>query len=187
MRPFILGALAALFCVGAATATHAAANLGLRGAGGRLSFVNPSDIDGTVGLDFIADWGTLRPQLAVETTLDFWSSEEDFGFFQTDVRDIAFGTRLKYTFNVTDHRVRPYVAGGLALHFVNRETPTTLFPDGTLRLASEKSDTNLGLDLAGGVGYKTSPTIFVVGELRIRLVDDVQQVMLAGGVVYWFN
>ena len=186
MRHFILGAMAALLCAAAATDTHATANLGLRGVGGRVSFVNPSDIDGTIGLDFIADWGTLRPQLAVETTLDFWSSEEDFGFFNIDVRDIAFGTRLKYTFNVTDPKVRPYVAGGLALHFVNRETPTTLI-GGTLIAARDDSDTNLGIDLAGGVGYKTSPTIFVVGELRFRLVDDVQQVMLAGGVVYWFN
>ncbi len=185
MKPFILGAMVALLFAAAATDTHAGANIGLRGAGGRLSFVNPNDIDGTIGLDFIADFGTLRPQLAVETTLDFWSSEEDRPFqTQTDVRDIAFGTRLKYTFNVTDHRVRPYVAGGLALHFVRFERPILV---GGLLVRRDDSETNLGLDLAGGVGYKTSPTIFIVGELRFRLVDDVQQVMLAGGVVYWFN
>lgn len=186
MRPFILGALATLLCVAAATDTHAAANIGLRGAGGRLSFVNPSDIDGTIGFDFIADWGTLRPQLAVETTLDFWSSEEDFGFFNIDVRDIAFGTRLKYTFNVTNYKVRPYVAGGLALHFVRFETPARLV-GGVPVPGTDDSDTKLGLDLAGGVGYKTNPNLFVVGELRIRLVSDVEQVMLIGGVVYWFN
>ena len=186
MRPIILGSLAALLCVTAATDTHAVANIGLRGAGGRLSFVNPSDIDGTIGLDLIADWGTLRPQLAVETTLDFWSSEEDFGFFEVDVRAIAVGGRLKYTFNVTDHRVRPYVAGGLALHFLRFETPTRLV-FGVPVAGRDDSDTKLGIDFAGGVGYKTNPNLFVVGELRVRLVADVSQVMLAGGVVYWFN
>ncbi|MEE9270933.1 MAG: outer membrane beta-barrel protein [Candidatus Krumholzibacteria bacterium] len=186
MRPFNLCAMALLLCVAAATDTHAGANLGMRGVGGRLSFVNPQDIDGTIGFDLIADFGTLRPQLALEATLDYWSSEEDRGSVSNDVRDIALGARLKHTFNVTNARVRPYVAGGLALHFIRTEVPAMLI-GGVPIPGTDDSDTKLGLDLAGGVGYKTSPNLFVVGELRFRLVSDVPQAVLAGGVVYWFN
>jgi opacity protein-like surface antigen len=178
--------MAVLLCTAAATDTHAGANLGLRGAGGRLSFVNPSDVDGTIGFDLIADFGTLRPQLALEATLDFWSSEEDRGLFAIDVRDIALGSRLKYTFNVTNRRVRPYVAGGLALHFIRTEVPAMLIA-GVPIPGRDDSETKLGLDLAGGVGYKTNPNLFVVGELRFRLVSDIPQAVLTGGVVYWFN
>ncbi|MFQ5512362.1 MAG: outer membrane beta-barrel protein [Candidatus Krumholzibacteriia bacterium] len=186
MKPFRLFALAALLCVATVTATHAESNLGLRGIGGRLSFVNPSDVDGTLGLDVIADFGTLRPQLALEAVLDFWSSEEDFVVFAMDVRDIALGGRLKYTFNVANPRVRPYAAGGLALHFVHTEVPTIMV-GGLPVPGSDDSETKLGLDLAGGIGYKTGRNIFAVGELRFRLLSDIPQVVLTGGLVYWFD
>jgi hypothetical protein len=158
----------------------------MRGFGGRLSFVNPSDVDGTIGFNLIADFGTLRPQLALETTLDYWSSDEDLGGYNMDVRDVSLGARLKYTFNVANYKLRPYAAGGLALHFLRFEAPDVIVGGVPVR-GRDDSETQLGVDLAGGLGYRTSTNVFVVGELRFRLLSDVPQVELTGGVVYWFD
>jgi opacity protein-like surface antigen len=182
----ILAVLALLLTAAAAMDTHAQSKLGLRGVGGRLSFVSPSDVDGTIGFDIIADFGTLRPQLALETTLDYWSSEEDRGGYNRDVRDLALGARLKYTFDVANYKIHPYAAGGLAFHFLRYEVPSVVV-GGIPVLASDDSETQLGLDLAGGVGYKTNSNLSVVGELRFRMLSDVPQVLLTGGVVYWFD
>jgi opacity protein-like surface antigen len=173
VKRFILYVVAVV-CIVGATDTRAGANLGVRGIGARLSFVNPSDVDATMGFDFIADLGTLRQQLAVETTLDFWSSEEERNS-NVDVRDVVLGARLKYTFDLANRNVRPYAAGGLALHFLHYQAPDILV-GGVVFQGAEDDDTQLGVDLGGGVGFKTGDNIFVVSELMFRLVTDVPQV-----------
>jgi opacity protein-like surface antigen len=174
--------LCAVTCGIFAVNAYAQADIGLKGAGPRLSFVSPNHADGTIGFGALVDLGEFTPELGFEGTFDMWFSSDG----PVDFSSFIFGARTKYTFEVQNPDLKPYAAGGLALHFFHSSVPDVTVGNTTFP-GDSKTDTKLGLDLGGGLAYKASPKADVVGELMYRIVSDVGQLVLSAGVVFWFD
>jgi opacity protein-like surface antigen len=192
MKRFATSVLAVVIGMTAISAAHAQADIAFKGAGGKLSFVFPDaeGIDNALGAGVIADLGTIIPELGLQATLDFWSKSEDAGLAEYTVRDIVIGARTTYTFPLENNDIRPFVAGGLAIHFVKSEydgPEIDAGPLGTYSNDYDDSDTKIGLDLGGGSNFAVSENVDILGEAMFRIVNDVTQFVISGGVIYWFG
>jgi opacity protein-like surface antigen len=186
MARYIVFVVAVCLCFGWSSAA-AQSDLGLRGVGAELGFVNPEDVDATLGFGVFTDLGTIMPRLMLEAYLDYWSnSQNEFGF-ETSLRDIALGAKAKYVFEVPNSRIRPFAGGGLGIHFVRGEVTVpdqnlggVIIPGFTL----DDSSTKLGLDLGGGMSVPINPKTDFLTELWFGVVSDVNQVSFKVGAVY---
>jgi hypothetical protein len=168
----------------------AQSDLGFKGVGAELGFVNPEDIDATLGLGVFADFGEVVPNLMLEGYLDYWSkSEEEFGF-EASVRDISVGAKVKYIFEIANSSIRPFAGGGLGIHFIRGEV---VIPDQNLGgfivpgMSVDDTSTKLGLDFGGGMSIPINYKTEFLTELWFGIVSDVNQMSFKVGAVYKFG
>lgn len=175
-------------CALASQSAWAKSDLGFKGIGGAVGVVGPEEMDATFGLGVMLDHGTIVPQLALESRLDYWSqSEESFGT-EVSARDISVGARCKYLFNISSPTVQPFAGAGLGLHFLHAEAtvaPPPGFPGASMSV--EDSATKLGLDLGGGMAARVGPRTNLLAELWYGVVSDFNQFNLRVGVLYSFG
>jgi opacity protein-like surface antigen len=156
-------------------------DLGLKRIGGAIGFVSPENLDGVFSIGAFADWGTITPNIGLESRLDYWSwSESAFGV-ESSVHDVTLGARGKYYFDVANPRIRPFAGAGLALHFIGAKVDIPAqgsFP----AMTAEDSQTKLGLDLGGGIVAPMGPRTDFLGELWYGVVSDVSQFSLRAGL-----
>jgi opacity protein-like surface antigen len=187
MKRITFTVLAVLVAVSVVSAAHAEADLGFKGIGGKLNIVFPDaeGIDNAIGFGVMGDFGTIIPELSLQGTIDFWSKSEG----PVSFRDIAIGARTTYTFPLDNASIKPYAAGGLAIHLLKVEVDAPSYDFGFVTYGGgvEDTDTKIGLDLAGGALFTVSDNMDILGEAMIRIVSDVTQFVISGGVVYWFG
>jgi len=160
------------------TATYAQMQLGFNGVGGRLFFVKPSDVDGTIGLSGIADLGTLAPNMRLQGAIDFWSKSAKENGIGASFRDIALCAAVQYMLGQATGVMQPYLTGGLGIHFLTADVDL-----GYLGSASDTS-TKIGIDAGGGVMYQAAPNIDVVAEAKYRIVSDINQFAVFVGALF---
>jgi opacity protein-like surface antigen len=183
VKHILVPALCLLLCAAVVADGHAETDIGFKGVGGRLSFVSPDNIDGTIGFGGVVDLGTFAPRVGFGATLDMWFSSQSVA----DFRDIIFGANSRYKFEVKNNpKLKPYAGGGLALHFFHSKIPAQTIGFITIPEVSDTS-TKLGVDLFGGTAYEVSPKLDITGELMYRIVSDVGQFVISGGVIYYFG
>jgi len=177
-RIVLLLALATSIAI--APAAMAQSDMGLKNLGVAVGFVSPESADGTFSIGGFADWGTLAPNIGLESRLDYWSwSESAFGA-ESKVSDLTLGARGKYFFETANPRLRPFAGAGLGLHFVSAEVTIPAqgpFPAMTV----SDSQTKLGLDLGGGIATPINPRTDFLGEAWYGVVSDVSQFSLRAG------
>ena len=178
MNRIVLCMLCALLCITFAYDAHAEADIGFKGVGGRLSLVFPEEVGNAFGFGGVVDLGTFAPNVGFGATLDLWFGSES----SVDYSDIVIAANSTYQFQVKNPKVKPYAGGGLALHIFSWDAPAVPpFP------AVSDSDWKIGIDLIGGVRFATSEKLDIVGEAMFRIVSDVSQFVLSGGVIYKFD
>jgi len=166
-----------------AAPAFAQSDLGFKRIGGAIGFVDPEAANTTFSLGIFADHGTIAPHWGLESHLDYWSQSDDLFGVKNSFRDIALGARVKYHFVVSNPKVRPFVGGGLGMHFLKAEATVPAFgpfPASTV----EASDTKLGFDLGGGVGTPLSPKVDLLGETWFGIVDSMNQWSLRAALSY---
>src|SRR5262245_30987389 len=161
------------------TQASAQSDMGFKRLGATVGYISPEDLDGTLGLGVFADLGTITPVIGLEARLDYWSwSEEEFGT-EVSINDISLGVRGKYLFSIKDSSIRPYLGAGLSMHFLNAEVT---FDDGNGgTMSADDSQTELGLDLGGGMATAVSPKVDLIGELWYG-ISDIDQLALRMGM-----
>jgi hypothetical protein len=171
-----------------ASAASAQMNLGFKGVGVRVGYVEPENIDGTFAFGVFTDLGTFHPNVSFETYLDYWSKSMDAGSFgETSFRDIVLGAKVEYMFALASPTVRPFVGAGLSLHFLHGEASIADMTYGSLTIPGttiDSSDTKLGLDFGGGVRAGVSETVDIIGEAKFSLVSDINQFGISAGVLF---
>lgn len=170
-------------CVLGAPTANAESALGLGRIGAAVGFVSPEGLNGTFSLGAFADWGTVAPDLGLESRIDYWSFSENVFGFESSVRDIALGARGKYWFDVANAKVRPFAGAGLAAHFIRSEFAIPDFYGGP-PLTFSGTDTKIGVDLGGGFATALSPRHDLLGEVWYGIVSDVSQLSLRVGLSY---
>ncbi len=184
MKRWITGtAILVLMIVGVQT-SFAQTNLRLRGVGAQMGLVDPEHINSAFGFGGILELGTLLPGIHLEANIDYWKKTDRTGSIRTRFRDTAAGGTLKFFFKTANPDLRPFVASGVALHFVKSsipvEGPGGIFGNPNL----ESSDTKLGLDLGGGLNYRLNSQFDLFGDLRYRVVSDLNQFELKFGALF---
>lgn len=167
----------------AAPVALAQSDLGLKGVGAAIGFVDPENLGTTFSLGLFADHGTITPRISLESRLDYWGQSDAYFGTETSLRDIALGARAKYNFVVSNPKVRPFVGAGLGLHFIKAEVtipPQFGFPGSTV----EASTTEVGLDIGGGVTTPLSPRTDLLGETWFGIVDGANSFMVRAGLSF---
>lgn len=169
-----------------ATAVSAATGLGLNGIGGHLDYVDPEHTDAVIGLGALVDLGRIIPEIGLEGSVDYWSSSMDSLHSSTTSRAISISVTGRYSFAVNDESLRPFAGVGLAMHLWHwrDDYDAGYVPDPGSGREKSGSDLKLGFDVCGGAFYGVSRNLDLLGELRYRMVSDVNQVVLRAGVVY---
>ncbi len=142
-----------------------AQGLKLNGIGGRIAYVDPEQLSGTVGLgghlNFVADKFALLP------TVEYWSkSKNNLDFSQWSLTADA---RYYYSSNES---LQPFVGLGVGV----------LFTD----VGVGDSSTDFGLDLLGGVDVPINEKLSFTGEIKF-VVTDLHSTRLSGGLTYFWS
>jgi opacity protein-like surface antigen len=188
MKRFTAVILSLVLCAFVASAASAQANMGLRSVGFGVGVVDPEDIDMTVSFGFYSDWGTIRPNLHLETYLGYWRQTEGIpGFGEFFVSDFTAAARAKYVFDVINPTVKPFAGGGLGFHIVSAgiDVPSTdvsgyVIPGYSL----DDTELKLGIDLGGGMIFDVSQSVAVQTEAWYSAVSDVSQLSLRAGLIF---
>ncbi len=187
MRRGMLVLAAAAFCTLASQNAIAESDIGFKGVGARLGLVSPEDLDMTVSVGGFVNLGTVAQRVRLEPYMDYWSqSESSFGA-EVSLRDFALGTKGLYNFPVSSPKIRPFAGAGLGMHFLKAKVSVpdidlggTIIPGYTL----EDSQTQLGLDLGGGIATGVSPTTDLLAEMWYTAVSDANQFAIRVGVEF---
>jgi opacity protein-like surface antigen len=148
-----------------------AAELGFNGIGGRLSYVSPENIDGTIGLGVHADLGTLANNIVLFPSIEYWSKGEGGG----DFSQIAINADAHYYFP-TSGEIDFFAGGGLSIL-------RSSFEVSFLGQSQSVSNTDIGLDLLGGLAYPLSENLMLNGEVKFT-VSDGNIFKISAGVTY---
>jgi opacity protein-like surface antigen len=178
---------AALALLVGASATFAAAEIAFTGIGGHLDYVDPENVDAVLGFGGLVDLGMVTPEIGLEGNVDFWSKSYDFGVASASLRVISIGATGKYYFAAKDVPLRPFAGAGLAVHLAHGSVdyPADYFSYAGYTLVDTSSDdTKIGIDICGGTLYGLNEKLDLLGELRYRLVSDVNQLVVRAGVIY---
>ncbi len=108
-----------------------------------------------------------------------WSISPNFTIFfaEDPINFFTINVDGRYNFEVGPSPTIVYPLGGLNLAIVSVED--TGFGD-------DDSDTELGINLGGGVNHFFNSNFGILGELKF-VIGDADQIVLTGGVVYRFN
>ena len=167
-----------LVCCASAGTARAEADLGFKGAGGRLSYVD-ADVGHTLGFGAFLELGEVTPDWALQFNLSYWSTtrqgEGAVPDLTTDLLTVE--ADLRYMFHHESPRFRPYAGGGLGLHF-----------GGTLSSTGDStSDTRLGLTVVVGTYYEVDRNVDLLGEFRYVFADQFDHWTLSAGVSFRFD
>ncbi len=135
--------------------TQTESNLGLKGMGPRIGFVDPEGVlDGTVEIGMVFDFGEFTPQLKWDGSVSFWSSDRTYRYYDTPhndwryydwkLRDLILRSGVNYYF-MADEWV-PFVGGGIGMHFYSwdyNDYPNHPSP----------SETRIGIYIDGGIEH----------------------------------
>jgi hypothetical protein len=188
MSRWLTVALTTILCATLASAALAETDLGFKGIGGAIGICDPEDLGAAFDLSVIANFGTFAPNVVFDATFDFWSKSEDFLTYEYSVKDFAFAGRTTYHFDIQSNpKIKPYAGGGLGIHFVKTSAPSFSIPGIGALGGGDETKVKIGLDLGGGSTFKVGENIDVVAELWYRIVSDVNQFVIKGGIIYWLG
>lgn len=155
-------ALTAVLAIFMTAVPQAAQAYGLAGVGGMVGYSTPQDLDGTASISVHAELENPGTRLHVLPNMMYWNVDR--------VRDVAPNLDAYYHFR-PESKWTPYVGGGLGLNFVHDS-----------RFGEDRSNTDLGMNLIGGVAFPQSANrYFIEGRYT---ASDVNQVSLRTGMTF---
>lgn len=189
MKQFIVILISVTLCAFISSNAIAQSNLTLRGIGVKIGIVDPEDVDTALEIGFIADLGTITPNVSLESHVNFWSIKNDIpGGGEVHVRDIVFGVKGKYMFSISNPVITPYAGAGLGFHILSSgvDIPAVYFGGEMIMPAISESDTEIkiGLDIGGGIQGDINQRWAIQGETWYSIVSDISQLSLQIALLY---
>jgi len=158
----ILYAFTAALACALVALPRAAQAYGLTGVGGMVGYSTPQDLNGTASVSVHAELENPGTRLHLLPNMMYWNVDR--------VSDVAPNLDAYYHFK-PDSKVTPYVGGGLGLNFIHDD-----------RFGVDRSNTDLGMNLAAGVRFPQSANhYFIEGRYT---ASDISQVSLRTGMTF---
>ncbi|MDK9699299.1 MAG: hypothetical protein OEM52_04005 [bacterium] len=172
-----------LILVAMYTRAAASSDVGLKGFGPRIGYVDPEGtFDGSVELGMVFDFGEFAKQLRWDGSISYWSTGQDYKYhngnrydtYSWKLSDLALRSGLNYHFTQGDWV--PYLGGGLGMHFYTWDYNEAPF-------YSNSSDSKFGIYLDGGIEHKLSANW--TGQMQVQLdFADPDQTALLFNFIY---
>lgn len=135
MRIIVTAFLSSILCVALLLSSPAPASaFGMSGVGGKLGYVTPENLDGTLAIVGHLEFEQPGSRLHLVPSVMYWQSN--------NLSDISANADLYYHFS-PEGVVTPYVGAGLGLNFFNNDS-------------SNNSSTDVGANVFGGVRIPAS-------------------------------
>ncbi len=156
----LLSFLACICLVGILATPPPASAFNLTGFGGKLGYLTPENLDGTIAVAGHMEFEQHGSRLHLIPNVMYWKTN--------DVGDLSANADLYYHF-MAEGQVTPYVGAGLGVNFIDDER-------------SNQSDTQLGLNLIGGFRIP-APAVHYFFEGRYT-ASEFSQFALLGGITF---
>lgn len=160
-----------------------AADIGLKGIGGRAGFVMPDQGDNTFGLGVVFDLGTIISQLALEASADYFGYSYDLLGAKLSSNIINFNGMVKYHFPVGGN-FSPFAGGGFTFQYARVKSEyqaASLWGVPVGETSSSESETDTDLHIGGGVDFPIGTGMKFTAEARYFLDDET--IWLTGGII----
>lgn len=167
------GVLCPLAAIGWSSAAHARGPSGggydgYMAAGARGGIVDVDHLGMTFTVGGFVDIG-VADQVTILAGLDYWRDSDDDGGVTVTVRDLTLSGFGRYVLPTRSRGLAPYFGAGLALHMLEAEVR---YGNGVTGASADDSESELGLDLGGGVMFNIEADSFWLAEFRYRSCDD---------------
>jgi len=175
-----------VFCLVTGTAVFAKSNIGLKGVGAKVGFVDPEgDIGSTIGFGGVVDLGTFAPNITFGGDVMYWGksyTEHDFKFTYSQIYISATG---RYMFNTGKKaKILPYAGAGL--EFVIGKSKGEYTGELGEFMSDESwshSDSEIGIHLVGGFKYPLDKSKYLFAEARYSM-GGLDMLGVFGGIVF---
>jgi len=185
-KPYGILVVAILFSL--TTLSFAQADISLKGVGGRLGFIMPTEgsIDNTLGFGLNADLGSITPNILLNAYVDYWAKSYDVGYYSWTWSNIGIAAIAKYKINM-EGSLSPYVGGGLGFN-ISKASGEYKGPESSLfgpyfDTELSESTTDLAVHLVGGASMTLSPQMDGFGEVRYT-IDGIDNFGIFVGINY---
>jgi hypothetical protein len=180
LKSVFIGCAVAIALV-ATAASAAQPDIGVKGVGVRLGYVDPeSSWDGTVEFGADMQLGEWIPQLKWDASISYWKSTLSWGYLSSNydwsLSDIAIRTGVNY--ELLKGPWVPYVGGGLGLHMYSFDYSNAPNYPGT------HSDSKLGLYLDGGVTHNFNAQWSGQAQLQFDFADNDQTAIMLQAIYH---
>jgi hypothetical protein len=157
----------------------AKSNIGFKGFGPRLGYVDPEGgLDGTAEFGLAFEFGEFVRRLHWDGSVSFWSTGRNYPYYDNHhdyyrydwtLRDVVLRSGVNYHF--LDGEWVPYAGGGLGLHFYSWDY------DGSPSFHNT-SDTKLGMYIDGGIEHTFSKAWTGQMQLQFDFAEPDQTALL---------
>ena len=162
------------------TEASAESNLGFKGIGPRIGYVDPDGpYDGTVEFGVAFEFGEFARQLHWDGSVSFWSTGRDYPYWDNSrnnwyrynwkLRDFVLRSGVNYHF--LEGEWVPYAGGGLGLHFYSWDYNHAPY-------YNNNSDSKLGAYIDGGIEHEFSENWTGQMQLQFDFADPDQTALL---------
>ena len=157
----------------------AATDIGFKGIGGRLAYVDPEgSYDGTIGFGAVVDLGEWIPQLHWDASVLYWSSSAGYSYGDFKIHDFGLRSSVKYHFITGPWK--PYAGGGIGIHMYGW---TYDYDPGYPYATSDNTETQFGIQILGGVEHQFNANWKGSAELELDF-QDFGQTLIQANVIY---
>jgi hypothetical protein len=183
----LLGLVLVALAVGSASAQTNSSKMGFMGIGGHLGWVDPDNLDSTLGVGVLVDFGPMLPDFRLEGNFDYWGESQTPRQVKWSYRDISLGATGKWYPDINSKVLKPFLGTGLVLHFFRTKVSGLYLDPITGGQSFSDTSTKLGLDLTGGSLFGVDKNVNLLAEIRYRFVSDIGHLCLRGGIVYYMT
>lgn len=159
-----------------------ASEIGFKGIGPRVGYVNPDGLDGTVEFGVALEFGEIVRQLHWDGSLSYWSAGHDYEYYTGNshnkynwkLQDIVLRTGVNFHF--IEGEWVPYAGGGVGMHFYSWDYNGAPY-------YSDNDKTEFGIYIDGGIEHEFNESW--IGQMQVQFdFADPDQTALLINLIY---
>jgi opacity protein-like surface antigen len=154
------------------------AQIGFKGVGAHLGYVDAEGIDGTIMFGGHVNLGEIIPGLSLVPSVDYWKKSASELGIDVDFSQLSVNANVAYALPVGES-INVMAIGGIAWVRVKADVSVSGFG------SASGTDSGIGLNLGGIVSVPVSDNLSVGGG--IIYTTEGEQLKIVGGFTFWLG